>query len=70
MSMFRLAVIFLILGLLAGMLGFGGVGASAVLLAKLAIMAWLLKGMFIIFVLLAGAFFIKHLFIPRDPPSV
>ena len=66
MSLIRLAVFFLVIGLFAGMLGFGGFGSGAFMLAKLAFMALMLKFFFIIFVLLAGAFFVKHMFARRD----
>ncbi len=67
MSIFRLAVMFLVIGLLAGILGFVGIGTTAILFAKVAILVWLLKLFFFLFLLLAAAFFARHFFAGRNP---
>ncbi len=67
MSFFRIAVTFLVIGLLAGILGFGGVGGTAIFLAKVAIMALFLKLFFFLFLILAAYFFVKHIFAGRHP---
>lgn len=66
MTMFRMALVFLIIGLLAGIIGFGGPGADAVLAAKLVVLVWLLRMMFVVFIILAGVYYVKHKFGSRN----
>ncbi len=66
MSMLRVALLFLVIGLLAGIIGFGGPGANAVLAAKLVVLVWVFRMMFFLFIILAVVYYFKHKFGSRD----
>ena len=70
MSLFRFAMIFLIIGLVAGVFGFVGFGANAILAAKVAFLAWILKLFFFIFLNTGRGFLCEASFCSQEPAAV
>jgi uncharacterized membrane protein YtjA (UPF0391 family) len=67
MHLIRIALMFLVIGLVLGLIGFGGLGGNVILLAKLAVLAWIIKFFFFMFILLAGFFFMRHIWERKNP---